>query len=468
MAVNLFNPSFYKAVNQDLQNLTDGQAFQHFINFGANENRLFSPIVDLDWYRQANPGLAQAGLTTNRQLFEHLSNFGVAEGRQFSFNFHPTFYRNSNADLAAAGLNNEQLFEHFRNFGINEGRPAAVTFSPNFYLASNQDLQQAGFNFQDALEHFRLSGLAEGRASSPNFNARFYLSSNPDLEQAFGFDFRDAFEHFLLLGNQEGRIASPGGPIPPPILPPPPPATEDPGNTPATAFELGTISETRTVNEAIGNADVTDYYRFNLSNPTNLSVVLNGLTQDADLEVFFDSNSNGVLEATERIGISEEEGTLQDEVTGFFTQGNYFVQVFQGVPGAETAYNLNLISSPATGDLGGNTPGDALILGNLTGNRTIDDFVGDSDPQDYFNFVLDNTRNVNLLLTNLSDDAELILYEDMNNNGAIEDGELVTQSVESGTTPELISRSLDAGSYFVLVDRAFAGVNANYTLSLSA
>lgn len=467
MAINLLDADFYRAVNPDLRGLNNQQALDHLVNFGLNEGRVFSPVVDLDFYRRNNPGLTAAGLTTRRQLYDHLSNFGVRENRPFSLVFDPAFYGSANPGLASAGVvGSEALFNHYQIFGINEGRASAIAFNPNFYRTVNPDLQQ--LNNRQLVEHFQFIGVNEGRTSSPNFNVRFYLGANPDLQQAFGFNFRQAFEHYLSNGIQEGRIATPGGtplqPLPPP---PPPPVPVGPGNTPETALNAGVLTGTQILNQSISSTNPNDYYRFNLSGPTNLNVVINGMTQDANLELFFDSNNDGTVNATERVGVSTQPGTLQDSITGFFTAGNYFVNVSQGVPGAQTPYNLNLIATPVTGDIGGNSANTATNLGILSGTRRIDDFVGDPDPQDYFRFVLNDVRNVNLLLTGLNDDADLRLYQAVNNNGAIEEGNLIAQSIQSGTTPEALSRTLTPGDYLVLVSRGFQGVNTNYSLTLS-
>lgn len=470
MAINLLDADFYRAVNPDLRGFNNQQALDHLVTFGLNEGRVFSPVVDLDFYRRTNPDLAVAGLTTRRQLYDHLSNFGVRENRPFSLVVNPAVYANANPDLAPAGVvGNEAVFNHYQTFGINEGRTSAIAFDPNFYRAVNPDLQQAGLNNRQLVEHFQFIGVNEGRTSSPNFNVRFYLAANPDLQQAFGFNFRQAFEHYLSNGIQEGRAAAPGvtplPPLPPPPPPPPPPV--GPGNTPETALNAGVLTGVQTFNQTVSNTNPNDYYRFSLSGPTNLNVVINGMTQDGDLELFFDSNNDGTVNITERVGISEQPGTLQDSITGFFTAGNYFVNVSQGVPGAETPYNLNLIATPVTGDLGGNTANTATNLGILSGTRRIDDFVGDADSEDYFRFVLNDVRNVNLLLTGLNDDAELRLYQGVNNNGAVEQGNLIAQSIQSGTTPEALSRTLTPGDYLVLVSPAFQGVNTNYSLTLS-
>ncbi|AFY84349.1 pre-peptidase C-terminal domain-containing protein [Oscillatoria acuminata] len=471
MAINLLDADFYRAVNPDLRGLNNQQALDHLLAFGINEGRAFSPTVDLDFYRRNNPGLAAAGLTTRRQFYDHLSNFGVRENRPFSLVFNPVVYGNANPGLASAGVvGSEALFNHYQAFGINEGRPSAITFDTNFYRTVNPDLQQAGLNNRQLVEHFQFIGTNEGRTSSPNFNVRFYLAANPDLQQAFGFNFRQAFEHYLSNGIQEGRIATPGGTPLPPLAPPPPPppVPVGPGNTAQTALNVGVLTGVQTFNQSISNTNSNDFYRFSLSGPTNLNLVINGMTQDADLELFFDSNNDGLADPnTERVGFSEQAGTLQDSITGFFTAGNYFVNVSQGVPGATTPYNLNLIATPVTGDLGGNTPNTATNLGILAGTRRIDDFVGDPDPEDYFRFVLNDVKNVNLLLTGLNDDADLRLYQGVNNNGAIEQGNLIAESIQSGTTPEALNRTLTPGDYLVLVSPGFQGVNTNYSLTLS-
>lgn len=184
MTVNLLDVNYYRSANPDLVSAglgTDAQLTDHFLKFGVNEGRPFSPFANLDFYRANNQDLAAGGINSNLQAFYHLQNNGVAEGRRFSPGFNPSFYKVANSDLAAAGMNNnEQLFEHFRAAGVYEGRPSAE-----------------------------------------NFNVRFYLDANPDLRAA-GLNYVQAFQHYVTFGYQEGRAAVPGGFTPPPPPPPPP------------------------------------------------------------------------------------------------------------------------------------------------------------------------------------------------------------------------------------------------------
>ena len=210
MTNNLFDANFYRTANPDLASLNDAQLSEHFMNFGLNEGRSFSPFVDLKFYGDRNPDLAAAGLTTNKQLYEHLQNFGVAEGRQFSPVVDLGLYLTKNPDLNAAFAGNrERAFEHLQTFGIPEGRQFSLVFDLNAYRQANPDLVTAGLNNQQLLQHFARFGMEEGRLASPFFNARYYLQRHPDLVSA-GLNFRQAFQHFVSSGLNENRSPFPG------------------------------------------------------------------------------------------------------------------------------------------------------------------------------------------------------------------------------------------------------------------
>jgi hypothetical protein len=136
MPVNLFDPNTYRYANLELTTLSETQAQDHFQTSGINEGRIFSSLVDLNFYRASNPDLAAAGITTNTQLLDHLQTQGIAEGRSFSPIVDLNFYRNNNPDLATAGLTtNEQLFTHLQTYGVGEGRTFSQLLDLSFYLS---------------------------------------------------------------------------------------------------------------------------------------------------------------------------------------------------------------------------------------------------------------------------------------------------------------------------------------------
>jgi Bacterial pre-peptidase C-terminal domain len=412
MAIDLFNPNYYAAANPDLGRAgltTEAQLRSHFQTFGLNEGRPFSPIVDLNFYQANNSDLRNAGLVTNQQLLNHLQTFGVAEGRRFSPVYNTAFYQAANPDLVKAGLNNEQLAQHFQTFGINEGR-----------------------------------------TSSPAFNVRFYLDANPDLKLA-GLNFQQALEHYVTFGIGEGRNAAP---------------LTDPGNSISQALDIGSLIGTRTFNQFVGTTDPNDFYRFTLTRDSRINLTLSGLTQDLDVEIIQDFDNDGIIDFDEELFNSRRVGTATDSITGELVRGNYFIRVFPGIPGASSNYNLQVSSTPTTVK-----PGEilrqALDLGVLTENRTLNDSLPLDESEDYYQFTIPTFRNVRVSLTGLADDLNVRLIRDFNNNGRVDSGEVVVSSTNTGTQNDEISTFLDPGTYFVNVYPGVSTASSNYTLAFS-
>ncbi len=249
MALELFDPSYYRSINSDLGGLSNEEALQHLITFGLVEGREFSRWVTpqmLDTYADWNCGIYPNAEAFNspqtrlRTAFEHLRDFGLDEGRPLRVQtdlvifspfsplvqmrvrpeyFNAEYYQQRYADLG--GLSNQQLFQHFVNFGINEGRQGSSSFSVKTYLENSSGLQQLGFTNQQAVEHFIRFGVDEGqRGQRLSFVSQFqeklqenriyyslyYRNQNPDLSE---FDDTQLFEHFQDFGRDEGRRASP-------------------------------------------------------------------------------------------------------------------------------------------------------------------------------------------------------------------------------------------------------------------
>lgn len=423
MAINLFDPGFYRANNPDLASFDDAQAFGHFLEFGVNESRRFSPYVNLNFYRVSNQDLGIVGLISNRQLYDHLTGVGVAEGRNFSPVFNANFYRNANPDLAAAGLNNEQLFEHFRAFGLNEGRQAAANFQASFYLASNPDLAAAGLNFQQAVDHYILWGIAEG------------------------------------------RIAAPGGVVIQPPPPPPPPGDPLPpdGSTLSFARDLGIVGSNLSLSDSIGPTDRNDYYRFTLPSNGDLKVTLSDLTGGPDVELSKDLNLDGEIDNSERLDSDFSIGS-DININRAVASGTYFLLVSQGYINDNTNYTLQLDLSSQPSNLPidpGNTLATALDLGVLRTN-TFRDFVGATDGKDYYRFTLNSNSEVYLTINSLTDSnyAFLQLIQDKNNNGQVDSLDVI------GRTNN-ISQNLVAGTYFIqIINGIYPFYNTNYELQI--
>jgi hypothetical protein len=326
VSLNLFDANFYRSANSDLRNYSDADARSHFQNYGLNEGRSFSPFVDLGFYRASNPELE---LSTNKQAFADLSNYGIAEGRKFSPIFDLKFYRQNNYDLS--NYSNEQLFEHLRTNGVAEGRMVSQVFDVNYYLAVNPDVNQAvGGNKLAALEHFQTFGLNEGRRFSVAFDVNYYRNASPDISY---YNNKQLLEHLITYGLDEGRVTADGfnsryylaensdlnqrnlsykqgyqdfvssglkiGRNASQYI-----QSDFAGNTLNYARQISLSSQAVTLRDAVGENDPSDIYKFNISSQNrNLSVKLNGLSGDAEIELL-DIQGNRLTGSTNQ-GIGE-------------------------------------------------------------------------------------------------------------------------------------------------------------------
>jgi hypothetical protein len=235
-------------------------------------------------------------------------------------------------------------------------------------------------------------------------------------------------------------------------------------NTLATANYIGVLNGSQTFNDFVGDADPNDYYHFILNSPSNFNLSLSGLSADADVQLIQDFNSNGVVDAGEVIAYPFQVGNQPESLDVNLEPGSYFVRVFQY--SGDAVYTLSLSANPTTTLLSqtdvaepdpGNTLETARNLGVLNGSQTINESVSSTDPNDYYRFTLNQSTGFSLSLTNLTSDADVQLLDST--------GSLIASSFASGTSPESISRTLVAGTYYVRVYE-YTG-STNYTLGLS-
>ncbi|MBC6475121.1 MAG: PPC domain-containing protein [Hormoscilla sp. GM102CHS1] len=199
-----------------------------------------------------------------------------------------------------------------------------------------------------------------------------------------------------------------------------------------------------------------------------MNLTLEGLSSDADLLLIEDLNSNGVLDDDEILDAPFIEGNDSEAINQILSAGDYFVLVepYSG----NTNYDLSLEAVPATvpPDDAGNTLATARDLGTLNDRQTFSDFVGNADTSDFYRFTLEDTRELNLTLEGLrsDSDADVLLIEDLNSNGVLDDNEILDAPFNEGSDSETINEILSAGDYFVLVE-PYSG-DTNYNLSLEA
>ena len=411
-------------------------------------------------YASLYPDLGAAGLTTPQQLEAHFRNAGITEGRLSSAFVNLRYYSRSYPDLGAAGLTtNTQLFSHLENAGANEGRRSSVAFNPNFYRAVNTDLTAAGLTNEQLYQHFNVIGLSEGRAASEFFNAPFYLATNSDLAVAFGNNYQAALLHFLNYGINEGRIGS--SPVSP---------STDPGNVSTSAYDLGVLIAKAAFVDFVGTSDRNDYYGFRVVDPINLNLSLFGLSDNATLKLFADINNNSQVDSGEEITNVNGNASTAAVINKTLGAGYYHIGVTTENPATNTLYTLamspSVIQSTNITDPGDNQA-SAFSLGTLAGSRTVKDFVGSNDRLDFYSFVLDGNKNLNLSLNGTTDPAYALLYKDTNTNGLLDSTEILGIVNSSNNSLGNLTQNLGAGTYFVEVFTNTTTANTSYNMTLA-
>ncbi|MBE9228097.1 pre-peptidase C-terminal domain-containing protein [Phormidium sp. LEGE 05292] len=137
-------------------------------------------------------------------------------------------------------------------------------------------------------------------------------------------------------------------------------------NSLSAARNIGTLNGTQNFSDFVGTSDTNDYYRFSLSNNSNFSLTLNGLSADADVQLL-DSNGNQIQ--TSALG-----GITAESITRTLNAGDYYVRVYPWGSG-NTNYNLSL--SAQSQITANRWRAEYFNNINLTGNPTFVEDLGD-------------------------------------------------------------------------------------------
>jgi hypothetical protein len=235
---------------------------------------------------------------------------------------------------------------------------------------------------------------------------------------------------------------------------------------PGSTSEIKTLNGVREFGGSISNRRPTDLYFFDLTTRSDFKLDLTGLRGDLDVRVYADTNRNGVIDSGESvIASSLQFGSLSESINLQALQsGRYIVKISQGSSNLDFSnYVLRLEANPSVSNFGrdDNSLSRAVNFGSLTNSsrsRSINDFVGTTDTQDFYRFTVGERGTVSVNLGRLSADADLQLLSS--------DGTVLSRSLNLGTAAESITRDLAAGEYFVRVYQGSSTSNTNYNLDI--
>jgi hypothetical protein len=225
-------------------------------------------------------------------------------------------------------------------------------------------------------------------------------------------------------------------------------------------------------NDSVSRTDGVDVYRLRIGERGNFNAALRNIPVGANVDMFLmrDANNNGIVDAGDYIVGSSKPGNANEALNvRDLEAGIYFLQV--GYGHGSTVRGNYTIQMSSTGNAPSNLITPEHTIASIPNTSPLTGQLNHRNAADTFQFrvsgtVNSPTRNVRLTLSGLSANADLRLIHDRNNNGIIDDGELLSSATRLGSQSESISRHLAPGNYIAQVYLPEPG-QTSYTLNIS-
>jgi hypothetical protein len=246
-------------------------------------------------------------------------------------------------------------------------------------------------------------------------------------------------------------------------------------NIPKTTSNIQSLNLVNDFNQVIGALEPVRYYEFSLLETSTISLFLSGTTErTVKASIIFDKNNNRILDSGELLYSQTASLNNDGTINATLGAGNYLVEVrpetdINNINNFGFSLQLAITSSPASiASNPGTTLNTAYNIGNLTGSKTYEQFIGVVDAVDYYRFSLADTSQINLLLSGITESGvKASIIADINNNGLIDTGERLFTDIATLNSNATINTTLGAGNYFIEIQGDRPNLNTNYSLSLS-
>ncbi len=232
-------------------------------------------------------------------------------------------------------------------------------------------------------------------------------------------------------------------------------------NTLRNARNVGTLSGSKRIGGFIGSRDKIDFAKFTLSGASEFGLTLGRVTGRASARVTLRNSSGAVLE-------NFKSGAKPKTIAASLAAGSYYISV-QSLKG-NINYNLAALATPATPPV---PPveglSSAVDIGVLSGTYTNQDFVGTTDPVDFYKFTLNDVANLQARVTSSSANTRVQLIRDGNGNGLVDNDEILASGTNfSSTFLSSATQDLPSGAYFIRVEPSNTSASTVYQLNLVA
>jgi len=191
------------------------------------------------------------------------------------------------------------------------------------------------------------------------------------------------------------------------------------GNTLSNSQKITFNTKTQTISDWVGSSDINDFYSFSLSSHSSVSIAIDGLSANADLQLLKDKNSNNSIDKGDVIASSSKGGTLSESISKTLNAGNYFIRVYS--KRGNTEYELKFFQTSST------SPEEVYKESSVSSNAGNSTLAATS--ADWFSQNLNDQKIVSLA-RNLASDGKLSrqdmldIFRNVQDNSVVDSNEV--------------------------------------------
>jgi hypothetical protein len=203
-------------------------------------------------------------------------------------------------------------------------------------------------------------------------------------------------------------------------------------------------------NGSVSLEDREQSYRFQLANPSNISLSLDGVSSEVEMSLYSDKDGTGVI--GNNYGYTSAYKSKSGVIKRELGVGNYILVV--RFKARDTKYSLQIV----------NDTSQVQNLGYLD-QKSIpkNGSVSLKNPEQFYGFQLANPSNISLFLDDVNSEVHMSLFSDKDGTGVIGANYGYTSAFNS--KPGIIKRELGVGNYIVVVRLKARETDYNLTMS---
>ncbi|BCL39581.1 C2 family cysteine protease [Nostoc sp. MS1] len=196
-------------------------------------------------------------------------------------------------------------------------------------------------------------------------------------------------------------------------------ALDKAGNTLSKSQKITLKTETQSISDWVGSSDIDDFYSISLSSRSSVSIAIDGLSANADLQLLKDNNSNHSIDKGDVIASSNKSGTLSESIRETLNAGNYFIRVYS--KSGNTKYDLNFFQTSSTSS-------QEVYKESSVSSNTVNSTLA-ATSADWFSQNLSDQKIVSLA-RNLASDGKLSrqdmldIFRNVQDNSAVDSNEI--------------------------------------------